>query len=86
MRSVGVRELKHRTSEILRTVRERGEDVAITFRGDVVARLVAVPRSKAAVRRRRAAWTTLDRLAAEISARWPKGVSAARAVSEARRG
>ena len=31
------------------------------------------------------AWAKLDHLAAEIGARWPKGVSAARAVSESRR-
>jgi hypothetical protein len=32
-----------------------------------------------------AAWSKLDSLAAQIGARWPKGVSAAEAVSEGRR-
>jgi len=31
------------------------------------------------------AWEALDHLAAEIGQRWPKGVSAADAVSEGRR-
>ena len=46
MASVGVRELKQRTSEVLRRVRERGEPVDVTFRGEVVARLVPVVRRR----------------------------------------
>jgi prevent-host-death family protein len=85
MASVGVRELKQRTSEVLRRVRDGAEEVEITFRGRVVARLVPVRRS---VRRRtgRAVWSDVDALAREIARRWPKGVSAARAVAEGRRG
>ena len=50
----------------------------------VVARLVPVacPRRR---RRPSATWSTLDRVAREISARWPKGWSAVRAVREGRR-
>ena len=84
MPSIGVRELKARASEVLRRVRERGESVDVTHRGEVVARLVPVPRPR---RRRRTAatWSSLDRVAAEISARWPPGRSAAAAVKEGRR-
>ena len=32
-----------------------------------------------------AVWTDIDRLAAEIGAHWPKGVTAAEAVDEVRR-
>ena len=39
---VGVRELKEHTSEVVRRVREDHETVDITFRGEVVARLVPV--------------------------------------------
>ena len=42
MLTVGVRELKQRTSDVLRRVRERGEEVEVTLRGRVVARLVPV--------------------------------------------
>ena len=37
MASVGVRELKEHTSEIVRRVRDDGETIDITYRGEVVA-------------------------------------------------
>jgi antitoxin (DNA-binding transcriptional repressor) of toxin-antitoxin stability system len=86
MRTVGIRELKRRTSEIVRTLRENGEEVRVTYRGEIVARLVALRLPPRTTRASRRVWTDLDRLAAEIGARWSRGVSAARAVSEGRRG
>jgi prevent-host-death family protein len=82
--TVGVRELKARASEIVRRVRERGEEIDVTYRGRVVARLVPVRR--AAPKRLAAVWADLDRLASEIGTRWPtrKG-GAVRAVREGRR-
>jgi prevent-host-death family protein len=44
VRSVGVRELKERTSDILREVSE-GQTVEVTHRGKVMARLVPPPKS-----------------------------------------
>jgi prevent-host-death family protein len=84
--SIGVRELKQRASEILRRVRTRQEDVAVTLRGEVVAMLVPVARTRPARRRTSDPWTDIDRLAREIAARWPRGVSAAEAVRRQRRG
>lgn len=85
MKTLGVRELKERISEILRLVEEEGETIEVTKRGEVVARLVPVrkvaPSSEAA---EDDAWTDLDRLSAEISAHWPKGLSAVDAVRDAR--
>jgi prevent-host-death family protein len=86
MPTVGVRELKERTSKVLRRVRERGEAVDVTFHGRVVARLVPVEQGGTAGRDTSAVWSEIDRVAQEIAARWPKGVSATRAVREARRG
>jgi prevent-host-death family protein len=87
MATVGIRELKERTSTILRRVRDRGEEVQVTFRGRVVARIVPVARSRKRNRKlERAVWCDIDRVAEEIGAVWPKGVTAARAVREARRG
>ena len=84
MVTVGVRELKQQTSELIRLVRETGSEVRVTHRGKVVALLVPVtPRKNMAGEKR--AWATLDTLSAEIGARWPKGVSAAKAVAEGRR-
>lgn len=86
MMSIGVRELKQRTSEVLRRVRQRGEGVEVTVRGEVVALLLPVRRASAERRRATQRWTDLDRLASEIAARWPRGVTATDAVSQGRRG
>jgi prevent-host-death family protein len=83
---VGIRELKQQTSEILRRVREEGETIDVTYRGRVIARLVPVEQPNAPDSRDFAAvWADMDRLAAEIGARWPEGVSATDALSEDRR-
>jgi prevent-host-death family protein len=84
MITIGVRELNQRTSQILRRVRERREEIEVTHRGRVVARLIPVarphpPRSPSAT------WSTLDRVAKEIGARRPKGWSAVEAIKEGRR-
>ncbi|MCC6765702.1 MAG: type II toxin-antitoxin system prevent-host-death family antitoxin [Deltaproteobacteria bacterium] len=89
MTTVGIRELKESVSDILRRVRERDETIEISYRGEVVARIVPVrrERSQAGARRRaRAVWNDIDRVADEISARWPRGVGAVRAIRETRRG
>lgn len=83
MVTVGVRELKQQASELIRMVREKGSEIQVTYHGEVVAMLVPVKKTKAANEEK--AWTSLNNLAAEIGARWPKGVSAAQAVSEGRR-
>jgi prevent-host-death family protein len=84
MRSVGVRELKQRTSQVLRELQARGDEIEITYHGRVIARLVPVGRPPAR-RRTAAVWSTLDQVAREIGARWPKGRSATAAVREGRR-
>ena len=84
MRSVGVRELKQRASQVLRELRTSGEEIGVTHHGRVVARPVPVERARAR-RRKGAAWSTLDHVAREIAIRWPKGRSAAAAVPEGRR-
>ncbi len=85
MRAIGVRELKERASQVRRRVRERGEEVEVTHHGRVVARLIPVSRERPRPRAAAATWATLDRVAREIGARWPKGRSAANAVREERR-
>ena len=84
MATIGVRALKARTSDVLRRVRERGEEIDVTHRGSVVARIVPVGPVHAR-RRSAAAWAEFDRVAREIGRRWPRGVSAVRAVREGRR-
>lgn len=84
-RSVGVRELKQHTTKILRQVRQRSVEVQITYRGQIIARLLPVRLTKPVLPRRSSVWTDLDELAAEIGARWPTKVSAVEAVREGRR-
>ncbi len=86
MKTLGVRELKERISEILRLVEEEGETIEVTKRGEVVARLIPARRvTPSSENAEDDAWTDLDRLSAEISAHWPKGLSAVDAVRDARR-
>jgi prevent-host-death family protein len=83
MVTVGIRELKQQASELVRMVRETGNEVQVTYHGKVVALLISV--EKITPQDESSSWAELDHLAAEIGARWPKGVSAVQAVSEARR-
>ncbi len=84
MVTVGIRELKQQASELIRMVRETGTEVQITYHGKVVALLVPVEQAEQTEQEIKA-WMEIDHLAAEIGARWPKGVSAAQAVGEDRR-
>jgi len=71
MRSVGVRELKAHASEL-------------TLHGRAIARLVPIQATAESEDDWRSVWAEMDRLAEEISAHWPEGVSAADAVAEGR--
>lgn len=84
MITVGIRELKQQASELVRRVRETGDPVQVTYHGKVVALLVPAGRRRDPEQEAQA-WMELDRLAAEIGARWPEGLSAEQAVSEGRR-
>ena len=82
MITVGVRELKQRTSDLLRQVRQSGQEIQITYRGKVIALIVPVRRP--VQDETGDAWDTLDTLAAEIGARWPERLTSVDAVSEGR--
>ena len=82
---MGVRELKAHASEILRGVRERGETVELTLHGRPIARLVPIQPAADNEDDWRSVWAEMDRLADEISAHWPEGVSAMDAVRDVRR-
>lgn len=85
MHTVGIRELKQQTSAILRRVREEGEIVEITYHGKIVARLVPANQPSLSPEDSKVLWADLDQLSAEISAKWPKDVSAQEAVRDVRR-
>jgi prevent-host-death family protein len=83
MNTVGIRQLKQQASELVRKVREEGQEIQITYRGRVVARMVPVANPWRADEEARA-WANLDLLAAEIGAAWPAGISSVEAIAEAR--
>ena len=62
MPEIGIRELKNRTSEVLRAVREERAEYVITYRGKPVARLVPVVEKGDAER----ALQELERLSQEV--------------------
>ena len=83
METLTVREFKRRAGELIRMVHENGSEIQITYRGEAVALLIPVTRAN---RRKEAqAWLEIDRLAAEIGARWPDGMTIEDAVAEGRR-
>ena len=85
MSTVEIRELKQKTSKILRRVREEGETFEITYHGEIIARLVPVSPPKPSDEEIAAVLADLEALSAEISTKWPEGVSALDAVHDVRR-
>jgi len=87
MREIGVRELKVKASEIMRSVRKRRARYIITYRGRPVGLLSPLEdqASSRADSGEPAAWDELTRLGKEIGRGWPAGVSSADVLSEMRR-
>jgi prevent-host-death family protein len=83
MRTVGVRELKEHTSEILKAVTERGESLELTVRGRPVARIVPIDETNRE-KELREFWEHTRELQRRIAEKWPEGVSAVDAVREGR--
>ncbi len=85
MRSVGVRELKEHTSEVLREVGKGGQEIQVTSRGKVVARLLPPVEPRDLQDDFDVIWADMDRLAEEIGRQWPADVSGVEALGEDRR-
>mgnify|MGYP003621888259 FL=1 len=85
MGSVGIRELKANTSEIVRRVREQGEVIDITHHGEVVARLIPASSTTGKTDEIAALLAEMDRLAEEVTAEWTGTRSAVDAVRESKR-
>jgi prevent-host-death family protein len=85
MISVGVRELREDLSKLLQRVREEGEVIEITVRGEPVARVIPMKRKRRSPEEVAQMFVGLDQLAAEISAYWKDDLDAVEAVREQRR-
>jgi prevent-host-death family protein len=84
MITVGVRQLKEKTSELVRLVREERDVILITYHGKVVAKMGPVEPSNLA-NESEEAWVSLEKLAAEIGKSWPEDMSVLDALAEDRR-
>lgn len=84
---IGIRELKARTSEIVREVKERRRPYVITQRGRPVAMLVPVQEERVAAAPAEAedVWRELSRLAEEVSRAWKSPKTGVEILSESRR-
>jgi prevent-host-death family protein len=87
MISVTVNELRRDLSKFLRQVRDEGQVIEITMRGEPVAQILPTITKRRPLSPEEVAkvFEGLDELIAEISAHWPEGVSAVDAVREQRR-
>jgi prevent-host-death family protein len=90
MPEIGVRELKAKASEIIRTVREKRARYLITYRGKPVGILIplgeARPREGAgADEHQMEVWEELIELGQQIGSGWQSDLTAAELLSEMRR-
>jgi prevent-host-death family protein len=85
VRTIGSRQPKAHLGAVLREVRERGEEYAVTHRGKTIARIVPeeLPAKKAEFDWD-AYWAKVDEIGRELAKKWPKGLTAAQAISEDR--
>jgi len=92
MPDIGIRELKARASEIIRTVREKRARYVVTHRGRPVAILMPLESTEAPapthtiqIENSGSAWDELKRLGEEIGRKWQSEKSAVEILSETRR-
>ena len=86
--TVGIKDFKNQATQLLRRVREEQTEIIVTHDGEPVAVLRPYVGADDAQRRAeslRAALVQAELLAAKLAKRWPKKVSAARAVAQQRR-
>jgi len=85
MPEIGVRELKTRTSEIVREVRDRHARYVITHRGRPVGVLLPIAEAGPESPDAEAVWDRLVRLGNEIAEGWPPGLDSGEVLSAMRR-
>lgn len=85
MKTMGVKELKKRLSEVLREVEDTGQVIGVSNRGRVVTRLVPMHAARASKHDPRATIADIDALAAAISDGVPADVSVDDAINDIRR-
>jgi prevent-host-death family protein len=90
MGSIGVRELREKTAEVLRQVREEGAEYVITYQGRPIAVLLPVNTEAVeaamldASKQSAKAWDNFFRIAEEIRKIWPADVKTQDLIDEIR--
>jgi prevent-host-death family protein len=86
MAEIGVRELKARASEIVKSVREEGARYLVTYRGKAVGVLMPLENVGAETSpQEMMAWKQLVELGEKIGREWQSPVSSTELLSEMRR-
>lgn len=92
MAFIGIRELRQKTTEILRCVQQNGEAYVITQQGHPIALLSPLDQEKIQTAILRSAhqsiadgWQGYNRLANELRRKWPKDLSTQSLLDETRR-
>ncbi len=92
MSLIGVRELRERTSEVIRQVREERAEYVVTYQGRPVATILPLDTEQAEAEMVKAAkgavvgdWERYERLAEEIRSAWPADVSTQDVIDAVRR-
>jgi len=90
--TIGVRELRERTTEVLRQIRERQAEYIITYQGRPVALLLPINTEtveaamvQAGRRSVVGGWETYARLAEQVRQEWPAELETQDLVDEIRR-
>ncbi len=82
MATVGIRELKNQTSELIRRV-EAGEAIAVTNHGRIVARIVPPAVTQEEIEQSLALLDHINEVAQALP--WPQGITADEVLSDIRR-
>lgn len=89
---IGVRELREKTSDIMRQVREKGAEYVVTYQGRPVAIILPLDTAQAEAGMVRAgreaimdSWQRYQRLAEELRSAWPEDVSTQDLIDAIRR-
>ena len=92
MALIGIRELRQKTTEVLRRVQQEGEAYVITQQGRPVAMLLPLDQEKIEAEILRSArrsvadgWKVFHRLAEEIRKAWPAGLETQTLMDDIRR-
>lgn len=87
MVTIAIRDVERHISALLQRVQSGRETIEITDAGHVVVRIVPAEPETIAPRggEIRRVWEARDKLAREIGATWPEGLSAADAIDQDRR-